>query len=132
MTDTPPISQRLLQLAEAVLAKSRAGNIAWSEASRYAYYVPIGNYFLQIQSEDGDDSHPFRVHIEDDEANVLATLSTRDEPFGEQTMDWVNILADLYTEARRKGSSVERALDEMLEVVKQTPSQPKPDEDIPF
>jgi hypothetical protein len=119
----PDTSHRLLELARAVLAKSRNNEITWSETATQAYFVPLGDYFLQVESVDRDGRHPFEVHLEDADFNVMTRLKTSDTPFGpDEGTDWTSVIADLYEEARRKGSSVERALDELLELVKEPPA----------
>ncbi len=133
MSSQSSTSQRLFELAQAILAKSKAGELAWKEANPYAYFVRLGDYYLQVESIDHDDSHPYGVHIEDLESKPLAGLSTADEAFGSVgPANWVNVIAELYGEARRSGSSVERALDEMLDLARKPAVIPPGDEDIPF
>jgi hypothetical protein len=134
MTDrsSPTPVERLFALATIVLEKTRSNELEWKEANPFAFYVKLGNYYLQVESEDQDERHPYNVHIEDSNGiETMLTLSTREEPFGDHPpANWQGVIETLYKEARSKGSSTERALDEMLAIVEK-PTGTR-DDDVPF
>jgi hypothetical protein len=127
--------ERILELAELVLQRSRVDDLQWKETVNDAYFTQVGSYYFQVESEDGDGNHPFKVQIETPApvgTDILASLSTSEDPFGDfpPRGDWKILIEELYKEARKRGSSVEKALNEMRDVL--TSDRPAGDDDVPF
>jgi hypothetical protein len=125
-----------MELTEYLLKRSRRAEVAWKELNATAFYAKIADYYFQIESEDNDGNHPYRVQIEESSpqggTEVLTHLSTSDEPSDAYFLvtNWKSTIAELYVDARRRGSSIERALDEMLERAKG--DAPLEEGDMPF
>jgi hypothetical protein len=134
----PTTSQRLFQLGLLVLKRSKENRIEWKETGPAAYYTKVGDYIFQVESVDRDGNHPFKIQIETpgfNETEILTSLSTSEEPFVTPPRDdWQITIELLYEEARRRGSSIEKALDTMLtDLERDAPAADKPtDDDIPF
>ena len=127
--------ERLLQLATLLLARSKADEVDWTEERPGVFWAKIAGFFAQVESQDADGRHPYLFSIIDRGGHdSLSALSTADEeafgPFPPQD-DWPRVIADLYSEAKRRGSKIQQALDEMLHAAGQE-KIPRGDDDIPF
>jgi hypothetical protein len=131
----PPTSERLFQLAVRVLERSKENAIEWKEAGPAAYYTQVGDYIFQVESEDRDGNHPFKIQIEVpafNDTEILTSLSTgEDRSVTSAAVSWKDTIEELFEEARRRGSSVEQALDKMLADL-EPDKPPVADDDVPF
>jgi hypothetical protein len=128
-TTTP---ERLLELAVRVLQRTEENKLDWKETGGDAFFTRVGDYLFQIESEDGDGNHPYRIQVETPDfphSEVLTSLSTGEELSVRLRPDWKDVVQNLYNEARKRGSSAERALNEMLDALA---DDPKKEDDIPF
>jgi hypothetical protein len=108
--------RRIYELAVRLLEETRENRVQWQEfGGDTTFYTQLGNGLAVISSEDGDGRHPFRFEIRDIGTNMLGSLSTIDDPFGDVApASWPDLLAELYAEASRRGRKVEQVLDTMF------------------
>lgn len=120
----------LLRLARAVLEASKNGRIEWKEAEgEDGFFTILAGRALTIRSDDRDASHPFSLWVAES-GQVLETINTVGESaaLGQAFPDWQVLVAELYTEARNRGTRVNQVIDEMLQDL----SQKQQEDDIPF
>jgi hypothetical protein len=103
------------QIATRLIRQSREGLVNWTEAGRDFFWTPIAGSVIGVGSVDGDGRQPFRINFQDQNGNVVQEFdSTAEFETEDQTNAWPTILADLYTEARRRGRKFNKMADEII------------------
>ena len=116
----PEEFNQAIELAEALLRESEAETIAWTEEAAdeeapERYWTNIANKIIEIASRDGDGRHPFVLTIRDSPNSVLLRLDTSMMgPISGAPSGWQQILEQLYVEARSRGRTLNKALNEII------------------
>jgi hypothetical protein len=113
--------EKLVQLARALFDKTTAGQLHWEPtANQNTFQLSLSNYSTLISKElDPDEpGHYILLRICNEEGQVIEELYE-----GEAVNAGFSDMRALFNLARRIAMGVDKALDEMLDVLKSRPSK---------
>lgn len=110
------VDDKLRKLIDRLLVKTRAGELQWSETpTQDAFQASFPSYSLELEREDTT----IYIRVLNAEGNVLEwTSDQKMRTEGNwKNADDIRKLDELYALARRQALRVEKALDELLNVI---------------
>jgi len=105
----------LRRIGEAVLAKTRGGELTWKRngESTSHFLSSLGDRPLAIWSEDEDDVAPFRLSFGNESHDEIAYLESIMGATRPDDQDHNRMLGSLYRAAKSQAMGIDKTLDEL-------------------
>jgi hypothetical protein len=106
----PKMAKLITRLAE------KAESLDWKlDEVAGGYFVRLASSFVEVRSDDRDDSHPYSFLIFDGGADSqtppLEQVNTADSDVG---VDYRRLIANIYATAKRQAIGIDKRIDDML------------------
>ncbi len=111
------VDRRLVEIISNLLRRTQKGGVTWEVGpfpGRDTYVYHTAHATLEIRSRDNDGVSPFEFIVRDDNGNILERLIS--DPINDEYNEMV---ASLYTLARRQSLNVDQTLDNLVSELKE-------------